>query len=107
MLTQFLSSKLSCYPEVLNVVMLTRGANNDAQYDLFPIQVDTKQGCVPCPIIFNPTWPATALDALHFFKVDDAISIRYRLNCSIFNLKRLKFITNALSKTHLRVEETR
>ena len=60
--------------------------------DLFNIKIGVKQGCVIAPVISNMFLTVITLLS-HQRTAEDQISIRYRLDGSLFNLRRLQAYT--------------
>ena len=58
--------------------------------DAFEVTVGVKQGCVLAPVIFNIYMAAITLTASKNLDYRHGVSIRYRLDGSLFNLQRLK-----------------
>ena len=58
--------------------------------DPFDVSIGVKQGCVLAPTIFNLYLSAITLLARYNIQSEDGIAISYRLDGSLFNLRRLK-----------------
>ncbi|KAL0159397.1 hypothetical protein M9458_043122, partial [Cirrhinus mrigala] len=64
----------------------------------FPILNGIKQGCVLAPTLFTIFFSMMLKQALQDFDDDDAVYIRYRLDGSLFNLRRLQAHTKTLDQ---------
>lgn len=63
----------------------------------FPIEVGVKQGCVLAPVIFNLYLTAVTMLCHRTMSPSEGVSIEYRLDGSLFNIRRLQ----ARTKTSL------
>ena len=77
--------------------MLARVQNDGEFSDPFPVTNGVKQGCVLASTLFSMMFSAMLTDA--FQDGDNGISIRYRFDGKLFNLRRLQ----AKSKVQLEV----
>ena len=68
--------------------MLARVQNDDEFSDPFPVTKRVKQGCVLTLMLFSMMFSVMLKDI--FQDGDNGISIRYRLDGKLFNLKRLQ-----------------
>ena len=68
--------------------MLARVLNDDEFSDPFPVTNGVKQGCVLASTLFSMMFSAMLTDA--FQDGDNGISIRYRFDGTLFNLRRLQ-----------------
>jgi len=57
--------------------------------DPFSVIAGVKQGCVLAPVIFNLFLVAVTIVFRHGIFTDDGLSINYRLDGNLFNLRRL------------------
>ena len=56
----------------------------------FPVKVGVKQGCVLAPVIFNLFLSAASLLFHMTIKEDSGVQLQYRLDGSLFNIRRLQ-----------------
>ena len=75
--------------------MTTRVLVNGEASAPFDVTVGVKQGCVLAPTLFNLYLVAVTLLSRNALDVDNGVHIHYRLDGSVFNLRRL----SAHSKT--------
>ena len=68
-----------------------------SQFSSFPVEVGVKQGCVLAPIIFNQLLVAMNLVSHRDLQSSDCVGIEYRLDCGLFNLRRLQAKTKTSS----------
>ena len=91
--------KKGCPPKFMSIIksfhngMTARVCAGGLLSDPFEVTVGVKQGCVLAPTIFNLYLSAITLLARYNLSTDDGITINYRLDGSIFNLRRLKATT--------------
>jgi len=71
--------------------MMARVLNDGEHSEAFPVTNGVKQGCVLAPTLFSMVFTAMLIDAFH--DSEAGISIRYRMDGSLFNLRRLQAIT--------------
>ena len=88
--------RLGCPPKFMKMVVQLlenqRGQiriNGDLSKP-FPISNGVKQGCVLAPTLFSIFFSMMLKQAIEDMGVDDGIYVRYRLDGSLFNLRRLK-----------------
>ena len=67
--------------------------------DSFDVSVGVKQGCVLAPVLFNIYLVAVTLLSQNVPNNNDGVRIRYRLDGSVFNLRRLSSTTKTLHTT--------
>ena len=96
--------RLGCPPKFLNMVIQLhedqRGQvrlNSDLS-EPFPIVNGVKQGCVLAPTLFSIFFSMMLKQATEDLDDDDAVYIRYRLDGSLFNLRRLQAHTKTLEQ---------
>ena len=77
--------------------MLARVQDNGETSAAFPVMNGVKQGCVLAPILFRLMFFAMLSDAFKDSVV--GIGIKYRTDCSLFNLRRLKAKTKVKVST--------
>ena len=94
--------RLSCPPKFLSmIIQLHEGQhgqvrlNNDLS-EPFPIVNGVKQGCVLAPTLFSIFFSMMLKRAMEGLDGDDAVYICYRLDGSLFNLRRLQAHTKTL-----------
>jgi len=94
--------RLGCPKRFLDmVIQLHEGQNgqirlNSDLSEPFPINNGVKQGCVLAPTLFSIFFSMMLKQATEDLEDDDFIYVRYRLDGSLFNLRRLQ----AHTKTH-------
>ena len=94
-------SRFGCPPRFLAILkcfhddMQARVVAGGGESEPFDVNVGVKQGCVIAPVLFNLYISAATQLALRETRTTDGISLRYRLDGSLFNVRRLK----ALSRT--------
>jgi hypothetical protein len=71
--------------------------DNGQTSEPFPVSNGVKQGCVLAPTLFSLMFSAMLTDT--FREMDIGISIRYRADGSVFNLKRLQARTKVKTDT--------
>ena len=88
--------RLGCPPKFLNMVIQLHEdqhgqvrLNSDLS-EPFPIVNGVKQGCVLAPTLFSILFSMMLNQAMEDLDDDDAVYIRYRLDGSLFNLRRLQ-----------------
>ena len=96
--------RLGCPPKFLSMIIqlheVQRGQvrlNSDLS-ESFPILNGVKQGCVLAPTLFTIFFSMMLKQALQDLDDDDAVYIRYRLDGSLFNLRRLQAHTKTLEQ---------
>ncbi|KAI8495055.1 hypothetical protein Bbelb_270410 [Branchiostoma belcheri] len=72
--------------------------------DPFPVCTGVRQGCVIAPVIFNLFLAAVMLAAKKNINPEDCIDLTYRLDGSLFNLRRLKAPTRVKHETILELQ---
>ena len=87
---------LGCPPKFLNMVLQLH-ENQMRQIQLhqdlsepFPIKNGLKQGCIFAPTLFSIFFSMMLKQASEGLDEDDLVYIRYRLDGSLFNLRRLQ-----------------
>ena len=71
--------------------MMVKVLDDGDESDAFPVTNGVKQGCVLAPTLFSMMFSAMLTDA--FQACDDGISIRYRMDGKLLNLRRLQAVT--------------
>ena len=96
--------RLGCPPKFLNmVIQLHEDQQGQVRLDSdlsepFAIVNGVKQGCVLAPTLFSIFFSTMLKQALQDLDDDDAVYIRYRLDGSLFNLRRLQAHTKTLEQ---------
>jgi len=72
--------------------------------DPFEVCTGVRQGCVIAPVIFNLFLAAVMLAAKQRIKPEDCISLTYRLDGNLFNLRRLKAHTRVTQEDILELQ---
>ncbi|KAI8487939.1 hypothetical protein Bbelb_343870 [Branchiostoma belcheri] len=72
--------------------------------DPFPVCTGVRQGCVIAPVIFNLFLAAVMLAAKKNINPEDCINLTYRLDGSLFNLRRLKAPARVKHETILELQ---
>lgn len=91
--------KFGCPPHFLAVLqelhdgMLARVVAGGLESELFAVLVGVKQGCVLAPVIFIIFLAAVTLTFRNNITEEDFIRIKYRLDGSLFNRRRLQATT--------------
>ena len=95
---------LGCPQKFLNMVIQLHGdqhdqirLNNDLP-ELFPITNGVKQGCVLDPSLFSIFFSMNLKHATDDLEDEDFVYIRYRLDGSLFNLRRLQAHTKTCER---------
>jgi len=65
----------------------------------FGVNTGVKQGCVLAPVIFNLFLVAVTLVFRHNIFAADGVCIKYRLNGSLFDIRRLQVVTKVTNDT--------
>ena len=95
---------LGCPPKFLNmVIQLHEDQRRRVRYsnDLlepFPIINGVKQGCVLAPTLFSIFFSTMLQQATEDLDDEDGVSIRYRTDGSLFNLRRLQAHTKTMEQ---------
>ncbi|RXN24108.1 RNA-directed DNA polymerase from mobile element jockey-like protein [Labeo rohita] len=96
--------RLGCPPKFLNMIIQLHEdqkgqvrLNTDLSVP-FPILNGVKQGCVLAPTLFTIFFSMMLKQALQDFDDDNAVYIKYRLDGSLFNLRRLQAHTKTLDQ---------
>lgn len=79
--------------------MFARIVVDGLESDPFEVKVGLKQGCVLEPVLFSIYMSAVTLLSRYQLQLDDGIAFRYRLDGSLFNLRRLQAFTKTRNKT--------
>jgi exonuclease III len=93
--------KVGCPPKFVNIIrqlhedMTAKVVIGGQESDPFNVTVGVKQGCVLAPIMFNIFLVTVTLLARRETAAEDGVQVRFRLDGSLFNLRRLQ----ARSKT--------
>jgi len=93
-------SKLGCPPKFVSIIrsfhdgMMGRVVGNGTESDSFPITNGVKQGCVMAPTLFSLMFATMLFRALS--ATDAGITIRYRCDGRVLDLRRLKAKTKVL-----------
>nr|XP_054768285.1 uncharacterized protein LOC129275831 [Lytechinus pictus] len=88
--------RLGCPPRFLSMIIQLhenqRGQVrlNSHHSESFPITNGVKQGCVLAPTLFSIFFSVMLKQAMEGLDEDEAVYIRYRLDGSLFNLRRLQ-----------------
>lgn len=91
---KFLSMVIQLHEDQYGQVRL----HNDL-FEPFPISNGVKQGCVLAPTLISIFFSMVLKQATNKFNNDDdAVYIRYRLDGSLFNVRRLQAYTNTLEQ---------
>ena len=89
-------AKCGCPPKFMAIIkafhqgMSARVCVRGQISDPFDVSIGVKQGCVLAPTIFNLYLSAITVLARYNIQSEDGIAINYRLDGSLFNLRRLK-----------------
>ena len=92
-------AKFGCPPRFIKILqefhtgMFARVVVGGLESDPFEVKVGVKQGCVLAPVLFNIYMSAVTLLSRYQLQLDDGVAFRYRLDGSLFNLRRLKALT--------------
>ena len=70
----------------------------------FNIEVGVKQGCVIAPVIFNIFISAITILSQRAIPMEDKVAIQFRLDGSLFNLRRLQAHTKTVTKHILELQ---
>ncbi|KAI8516990.1 hypothetical protein Bbelb_055710 [Branchiostoma belcheri] len=93
-------SKLGCPSKFVSIIrsfhdgMMARVVGNGTVSDPFPITNGVKQGCVMAPTLFSLMFATMLFKALS--ATDAGITVRYRCDGRVFDLRRLKAKTKVL-----------
>ena len=96
-----LLKKAGCPPKLIGIIrsfhegMFGRVMHDGAMSEPFAISNGTKQGCVMAPVLFSLVFSAMLQDA--FEQNEKGISINFRYDGGIFNLRRLQAKTKTSS----------
>ena len=89
-------SKLGVPPKFLSVLqqlhdgMKARVQTGELQSEFFEVNVGVKQGCVLAPVLFNLLLSAITSLFHRALGHEDGVQIQYRLDGSLFNIRRLQ-----------------
>ncbi|XP_078616270.1 uncharacterized protein LOC144884693 [Branchiostoma floridae x Branchiostoma japonicum] len=72
--------------------------------DPFSVCTGVRQGCVIAPVIFNLFLAAVMLTAKKHIRPEDCVQLTYRLDGSLFNLRRLKAKTRVKQESILELQ---
>ena len=98
-------ARFGCPPKFLTMIrifhdgMSARVSVGGTLSEAFEVTVGVKQGCVLAPVIFNIYMAAITLVATKNLDYRHGVSIRYRLDGNLFNLRRLKAHTKTTVTT--------
>ena len=96
--------RLGCPPKFLSMVIQLHEDQhglirlNSNLSESFPIVNGVKQGCVLAPTLFSIFFGMILKNAMEALDGDNAVYIRYRLDGSLFNLRRLQAHTKTLEQ---------
>ncbi|XP_037780222.1 uncharacterized protein LOC119576642 [Penaeus monodon] len=96
--------RLGCPPKFLSMVIQLHSDQhgqvrlNSDLFEPFPIVNGVKQGCVLAPTLFSIFFSMMLKQATEDLDDDEAVYIRYRLDNSLFNLRRLHAHTKTLEQ---------
>ena len=90
--------RLGCPPKFLSIVIQLHKDQQGQVRLLFPIANGVKLGCVLEPTLFRIFFRVMLKQAMEGLDGDNAVYIRYRLEGSLFNLRRLQAHTKTLEQ---------
>ena len=88
--------RFGCPPKFMAVVealhdgAMVRVLGEGQMSDPFEVSTGVRQGCVIAPVIFNLFLAGVMMAAKHGINPEDGVPVTYRLDGSLFNLRRLK-----------------
>ena len=91
--------RLGCPPNFLGIIRslhegaMARVMGDGAKSDPFEVCAGVRQGCVVAPVLFNLFIAAVFSAAKRHMEPGDGVNLRYRLDGSLFNLRRLRATT--------------
>jgi len=94
-LTKAFLGKFGCPPHFLSILrefhtnMSARVMQGGELSKSFGVNTGVKQGCILAPVIFNLFLVAVTLIFRHNISAADGVCIKYRLDGSLFNIRRL------------------
>ncbi len=97
-------SKLGVSPKFLSILrqlhdgMQARVLTGELQSESFEVNVGVKQGCVLAPVLFNIFLSAITCLFHRVMGHEDGVHVEYRLDGSLFNIRRLQARTNTKTR---------
>ena len=97
--------RYGCPPKFFDVLKaLHKGAKarvlcGGGKFELFPVSASARQGCVLAPVVFNIFMSAVTDIVYAGVDRDDCFALNYRVDGSVFNLRRLRARTKISTTT--------